>query len=98
MHDLLAAKEILDTALATAKEKGVKKITKIVIELGNKEYSHGSTLLTTGGGHAHLETTDPKNLDFNLKLVAKNTIAENAKFIIKKSDKTDILVKEIEGE
>lgn len=90
MHDLLAAKEILDTALAAAKDKNLKKITKIVIELGNKEYSHGD--------HTHLETIDPENLEFNLKLVVKNTIAENAEFIIKKSDISDILVKEIEGE
>ncbi len=98
MHDLLAAKEILDTALPIAKEKGFKKITKIVIELGNKEYVHGSTSLTTGGDHAHIETIDPENLEFNLKLVAKNTIAENAEFIVKNSGNPDIVVKEIEGE
>lgn len=90
MHDLLAAKEILDTILAVTKEKNLKKITKIVIELGNKKYSHGD--------HAHLEIIDPENLKFNLNLVVKNTIAEHAKFIIKKSDIPDILVKEIEGE
>lgn len=98
MHDLLAAKDILDTSLAAAKKKNLKKITKIVVELGNKEYHHGSTALTTGGDHTHLETIDPENLEFNLKLVSKNTIAENAEFIIKKSDIPDILVKEIEGE
>lgn len=90
MHDLLAAKEILDTALAAAKNKKINRISKIVIELGSKEYSHS--------GHSHLETIDPENLKFNLNLVVKNTIAENAKFIIKKSDISDILVKEIEGE
>lgn len=90
MHDLLAAKEILDTVLGAAKEKKLKKITKIVIELGNKEYSHDN--------HTRLETIDPENLEFNLSLVEKNTIAENAEFIIKKSDISDILVKEIEGE
>jgi Zn finger protein HypA/HybF involved in hydrogenase expression len=90
MHDLLAAKEILDTALDAAKNKKLKKITKIVIELGAKEYSHGD--------HSHLETIDPENLEFNLKLVVKNTIAQNAIFVIKKSDIPDIIVKEIEGE
>ncbi len=98
MHDLLAAKEILDTALNAAKEKKLKKITKIAIELGNKEYHHGSSDLTTGGDHAHIEIIAPENLEFNLNLAAKNTIAENAEFIIKKSDIPDILVKEIEGE
>lgn len=90
MHDLFAAKEILDTALAAAEEKKLGKITKIVIELGSKEYSHGD--------HTHLETIDPENLEFSLKLIVKNTIAENAKFVIKKSNIPDILVKEIEGE
>lgn len=90
MHDLLAAKKILDTALNAAKKKKLKKITKIVLKLGSKEYSHGD--------HTHLETIDPENLEFNLHLVVKNTIAENAKFVIKKSDIPDILVEEIEGE
>ncbi len=90
MHDLLAAKEIIDEIIKNANKNNLKKVGKVVIELGNKEYSHG--------GHAHLETIDPKNLKFNLNLAAKNTLAEHAEFVIKKSDKPDILVKEIEGE
>lgn len=90
MHDLFAAKEIIDAALNAAKEKKIKKITKIVIELGNKEYDHGD--------HKHTETIDPENLDFNLKLVAKNTIAESAKFVINRSGAADIIIREIEGE
>ncbi len=98
MHDLLAAKEILDTVLAAAKKKNLKKITRIIIELGNKEYSHGSTALAANDNHAHIETINPENLEFNLKLVTKNTIADGAKFTIKKSDIADILVRAIEGE
>lgn len=98
MHDLLAAKEIIDEVVENAKKNNLKTVSKVVVELGNKEYHHGSTALTTGGDHTHLETIDPENLEFNLKLVSKNTIAENAEFIIKKSDIPDILVKEIEGE
>lgn len=90
MHDLLAAKEIIDEIVANAKKNNLKKVSKVLIELGAKEYSHG--------GHSHSETILPENLEFNLKLVAKNTVAENAEFIIKKSDIPDILVKEIEGE
>lgn len=90
MHDLLAAKEIIDEVIKNANKNNLKKVSKIVIELGNKEYKHGD--------HTHSETIDPENLKFNLNLVAKNTIAENAKFIIKKSDIADIIVKEIEGE
>lgn len=90
MHDLMAAKEILDTALEAAKKKKLKRIARIVIELGAKEYSHGD--------HSHLETITPENLEFNLKLIVKNTIAEGAKFVIRKSNIQDIVVKEIEGE
>lgn len=97
MHDLLAAKDIIDEVVENAKKNNLKKISKVLIELGAKEYHHGSTSLTAGGDHAHLEVIDPENLEFNLKLVAKNTVAENAEFIIKKSDIADILVKEIEG-
>ncbi len=90
MHDLLAAKEIIDEAVENAKKNNLKKISRIVIELGSKEYSHGD--------HKHAETILPENLEFNLKLLAKNTVAENAEFVIKKSDIPEILVKEIEGE
>lgn len=90
MHDLLAAKEIIDEAIKNADKNKFKKVSKIVIELGQKKYAHG--------GHEHIEEINPENLEFNLKLFAKNTIAENAEFIIRKSDKPDVIVKEIEGE
>lgn len=90
MHDLMAAKEIIDEAVENAKKNNLKKISKIWIDLGKKKFCHGD--------HAHIETIDPENLEFNLKLVAKNTIAKDAEFIIKKSDIEDIIVKEIEGE
>ncbi|MBU3924705.1 hydrogenase maturation nickel metallochaperone HypA [Patescibacteria group bacterium] len=90
MHDLLAAKDIIDEVVENANKNNLKKISKVFIELGNKEYSHGN--------HSHIDIIEPENLEFNLKLAAKNTVAENAKFIIKKSDIPDILVKEIEGE
>ncbi len=90
MHDLLAAKEIIDEAIRNAEKNNLKKISRISIELGNKEYEHG--------GHKHSESIDPENLEFNLKLVANNTIAQNAEFVINRSDIPDILVKEIEGE
>lgn len=90
MHDLLAAKEIIDEVVENAKKNNLKKISKVLIKLGNKEYSHGD--------HTHIKTITPENLEFNLNLAAKNTIAENAEFIIKKTDVPDILVKEIEGE
>jgi len=90
VHDLLAAKEIIDEAIKNANRNKLKRVTKIVIELGQKKYAHGD--------HEHTEEINPENLEFNLKLFAKNTIAETAKFVIKKSDISDTLVKEIEGE
>lgn len=90
MHDLLAAKEILNSALAIAKEKGLKKIIGVIIELGQNKYAHGD--------HEHIEEINPENLEFNLRLFAKNTIAENAEFTVKKSDKPDMVIKEINGE
>ncbi len=90
MHDLLAAKGIIDEVVENAEKNNLKNISKVVIELGVKEYSHSD--------HTHSETILPENLEFNLKLVAKNTIVENAEFIIKKSAIPDIIVKEIEGE
>lgn len=98
MHDLLAAKEIIDEVIENAKKNNLKKISRIMIELGVKEYPHGSSELTTGGDHTHTETILPENLEFNLKLLAKNTVAENAEFVIKKSDIPDIIVREIEGD
>ena len=59
MHDLLAAKDILDAALKEAERKNLKKITKLVIELG-KIIDHG-------------EGISQENLEFNLKMVAKGT-------------------------
>ena len=90
MHDLFAAKDILDIVIKTAQEKKLKKITRLVVELGNKEYEHG--------GHKHFEEVSPENLEFNLKLITKNTIAENAEVVIERTADPDIRLKEIEGE
>lgn len=90
MHDLLAAKDIMDIALKTAQDKKLKKITRMMVELGNKEYEHG--------GHKHFEEISPENLEFNLRLLVKNTIAENAEIIIERTSDPDIRLKEIEGE
>lgn len=90
MHDFLAAKDIINEVLSSAKKNNLKVINKVLIELGNKKYEHGE--------HAHIEMINQKNLEFNLKLIAKNTAAEKANFIIKKSDIPDIIVREIEGE
>ncbi|PIS42214.1 MAG: hypothetical protein COT24_04705 [Candidatus Kerfeldbacteria bacterium CG08_land_8_20_14_0_20_40_16] len=84
MHDLLAAKDILDTALDEAEKKKLNKITRLVIELG-KVVDHG-------------EAISRENLEFNLRLVAKGTIAENAQLVIKKISESSVRLREIEGE
>ncbi|MBU4000104.1 hypothetical protein KKG29_02925, partial [Patescibacteria group bacterium] len=68
MHDLLAAKEIINEIIENANKNNLKKVSKVVIELGQKKYAHG--------GHEHMEKINPENLEFNLNLLAKNTIAE----------------------
>jgi len=93
MHDLLAAKDILTSALAAAKEKNIQKIDKIVIEMGQIKLSH-----IHADGLEHLEEILPENLKFNLSLLAKNTPAEKAEIKIINSPGGEIRLKEIQGE
>ena len=92
MHDLLAAKDILSAALAAAKEKNIKKIDKIIIEMGKIKLAHIHT-----DGLEHLEEILPENLIFNINMLAKNTPAENAKIEIIDSPDDNIRLKEIQG-
>lgn len=84
MHDLLAAKDILETALNEAEKQNFKKITLFVIEMG-KVIDHG-------------EAIKKENLKFNLNMVSKGTLAENAQIVIKEINGSDIRLVEIEGE
>ncbi|MDD5566605.1 MAG: hydrogenase/urease maturation nickel metallochaperone HypA [Patescibacteria group bacterium] len=84
MHDLYAAQDILEAAMNTAKTKKLKKITKLVIDLGEVK-DHG-------------EEITPANLRFNLKMLAKKTIANNAQIEIKHTSGGKCLLKEIVGE
>lgn len=93
MHDLLAAKDILSAALAAAKEKNIKKIDKIIVEMGQIKLSH-----IHPDGLEHLEEILPENLKFNLSLLAKNTPAEKAKIEIITSSDSEMRLKEIQGE
>lgn len=83
MHDLLAAQDIVKTALSEAKKKNLKKITKLVIEMG-QVVDHG-------------EAISPENLEFNINVVAKDTLAKDAQVVIKKIDKPQVRLIEIEG-
>lgn len=84
MHDLLAAQDIVKRAIFEVKKKNLKKITKLVIEMGEVIH-HGGAI-------------SRENLEFNLKIVAQNTLAENAQVVIKKIDEPQVRLVEIEGE
>ena len=83
MHDLYAAQDVLGAALKTAQQKNLKKITKVVIDLGTIA-DHGD------------EITD-SNLVYNFKLLAKSTIAADARIVINRIKGNSCILKEIEG-
>ena len=84
MHDLHIADKILKLVLEEGQKNNLKKITKIVVELG-KIVEHDQRIT-------------PENLKFNLKMLAKGSAAENAKTEIHSIRGTSFGLKEIEGE
>lgn len=70
MHDWHLANEIFKTVLEYATKNGLKKVSKVKIELGSV-VEHGEEIL-------------PENLIYNFKLLAQKTIAKNAEIKIKK--------------
>jgi Zn finger protein HypA/HybF involved in hydrogenase expression len=84
MHDLHAADQILRVVLDKAIENKLLKVNKIVIELGSI-VEHGADI-------------DPDNLAFNLKLLARNSLAKNAEVVVKKVQGSTWKLVEIEGE
>lgn len=84
MHDLMAAQELLKKALEVARAKKLKKITKIVVELG--------TVVD------HDEKITEENISFNLKNLAAGTEAEGAEVVVNKVVGNHYTLKEIEGE
>ena len=83
MHDLHEADRILKIALEEAKKNKLKKVTSITIELGSI-IEHGEEII-------------PENLEFNLKMLAKGTIAEGWHIKIIKIKRDSWNLKEIEG-
>lgn len=84
MHDLHAADKVIKLVLEGAKANKLKDVKKIVINLGTV-IEHGAEIL-------------PANLEFNIKMLAKNSIAEGLQVDIKKVAGSDIVLKEIEGD
>jgi len=84
MHDLIAAQDILRQAIKIAEKNKLKKITKISVKLG-KIIEHNQEIT-------------PENLQFNFELVKRNTIAENAKLVLKKMSGKAVSIAEVQGE
>lgn len=75
MHDFYLAKEILDQVISVAKKHRLNKVNRAVIKLG-KFIEHDEEIL-------------PDNLKSNFQLLAKNTMAQGAKLVIKKLSKNN---------
>lgn len=84
MHDLHEANKILKLVLEKAEENSFRKVSKIVIELG-QIIEHGQTITS-------------ENLRFNLELLSKETIAKDAVIVIGDSKNDYWKLVEIEGE
>jgi Zn finger protein HypA/HybF involved in hydrogenase expression len=83
MHDLHLSNKILNLILKEGEKNNFKKIIEIKIELG-KIIEHNQIIT-------------PENLKFNLKMLAKGTIAENAKIKINSVKNKFFSLKEITG-
>lgn len=84
MHDLHLANQILKLILEYAQKNKLKKVFKAVIDLGSI-VEHGDEI-------------SPENLKFNLKILAKDTLATGLKVEINKIKSDSWVLKEIEGE
>jgi Zn finger protein HypA/HybF involved in hydrogenase expression len=83
MHDLHAADKLVRTIKDYARKNGLKKISKVKIELG-KITEHG-------------EEIRPDNLKYNIKILGKGLIASGAKIEVKRISGPYLRLKEIEG-
>jgi len=84
MHDLHEADRILKLVLDHAERNKLKSVTKIVVGLGSV-IEHGSEI-------------NPENLKFNIGVLARKTMAENAEVVVKKIKASTWKLEEIEGD
>lgn len=90
MHDFLLAKEIVDEILKIAQKKGLSKIEKVSLEIGQIALAHD-------GHEEHVEDISIENLQFGISAINKGTILENAEFDIIKVTGDSWKLVEIEG-
>jgi Zn finger protein HypA/HybF involved in hydrogenase expression len=83
MHDLHEANKILKIILDYAQQNELTRVTRAVIELGSV-IEHGDEI-------------SPENLEFNLMMLSKNTLAHDMKIEIIKVHGDSWVLKEIEG-
>ncbi len=86
MHDLLAAKDIFDLIRRYARRHRLKNVKTVEIELGS--FIHQD----------HAEDISAANLKANLKMLAKNSLAEKADFQVKKIKGQGYRLVTIEGD
>ena len=84
MHDLIAAQDIVKKAVEIAKKNRLKRITRIIVNLGKIV--------------EHNEVLSPENLQFNFRLVRRNTLAEKASLTIKQGKGRELAITEVQGE
>ena len=84
MHDLHESNKILKLILDYAWQNKLKKVTKAKIELGSI-IEHGDEISS-------------ENLEFNIKLLAQNTLAKGIEVEIKKVKGGSWVLLEIQGE
>jgi len=84
MHDLHLANQILKTILDYAQKNKLKKVKSVKIVLGSI-IEHGDEI-------------SPLNLEFNLRMLAKNTLAQDLAVKIKKIKGREWILQEIKGE
>ena len=85
MHDFHAADKILKMALESAGQNDLKKVDKLVVELGHV-VEHGEEILAD-------------NLKFNIDILAKGSVVEGAEIVVlKKKGMRGYSLKEIVGE
>jgi Zn finger protein HypA/HybF involved in hydrogenase expression len=83
MHDLHEANKILKIILDYAQQNKLTKVTKAIIELGSV-IEHGDEI-------------SPENLEFNILMLARNTVADGLKVEIKKTRGESWILKKIVG-